>query len=335
MKPWHCLVLLVLTLVMSARAHATLAGRFLGKIPGYGDIYIESFSQVSANAYFFDLRNGIVEYATIPLMSGAGAANSALNFRVTLALGEQSASGSWGGLPFTAVRQSPLSGNRTAVFTGATVQPASLIVAQVKLTVLSDNRVVMTALSRGTLLVGGVGMLANKIITLPLTTGTTAVFGFDPESGVALGKAAIIGSTPVEFVLVQAQRPAMVNIATRGTVGEGGQLIAGFVCLDGAKTFLIRAVGPSLGAFGVAGAQTDPKLTLYAGQTPIGSNDDWGSATSSPEVATAARQVGAFAMVDGSRDAAFVVRLESGAYTVVVDGKSMRGDALVEVYEIE
>jgi hypothetical protein len=98
---------------------------------------------------------------------------------------------------------------------------------------------------------------------------------------------------------------------------------------------LIRAVGPGLGAFGVQGAQTDPKLTLYAGQTPIGSNDDWGSATSSPEVATAARQVGAFAMVDGSRDAAFVVRLESGAYTVVVDGKSMRGDALVEVYEIE
>ncbi len=335
MKPSYRLLLLFVTLAVCARGNATLAGRFLGKISGYGDVYIESFSEVVANAYFFDQRNGIVEYAIIPLVAGAGAANSELNFRVTLALSEQSATGSWGGLAFSAVRQSPLMGSRTAVFTGATVQPATSIVAQVKLTVLSDSRVVMTALSQGRLLVGGVGTLANKIITLPLTTGTTAVFGFDPVSGVALGRAAIIGSTPVEFVLVQAQRPAMVNIATRGAVGDGSQLIAGFVCLDGAKTFLIRAVGPTLEAFGVAGAQTDPKLTLYAGQTAIGSSDDWGNSTSSREVATAARQVGAFAMVEGSRDAALVVRLESGAYTVIVDGKSARGDALVEVYEIE
>lgn len=335
MKLLRSLLFLTIALVFSARGSATLAGRFLGKIPGYGDIYIESFSQVSANAYFFDSRNGIVEYATVPLVAGAGAANSVLNFRVTLTLGQESADGSWGGLPFTAPRQSPLSGNRTAVFTGATVQPTSATVAQVKLTVLSDNKVVLSAFSQGRLLVGGVGTLANKIVTLPLTSGTTAVFSFNPEAGVALGRAALIGSTPVEFILVEAQRPAMVNIATRGSVGDGSQLIAGFVCLDGAKTFLIRAVGPTLGAFGVAGAQADPKLTLFAGQTPLFTNDDWGTSATAPLVSSAGRQVGAFAMVESSRDAALVVRLESGAYTVVVDGKSVRGDALVEVYEIE
>jgi hypothetical protein len=271
----------------------------------------------------------------LPLVDGTGAANSALNFRVTLSLSEQSAAGSWGGLAFTAARQSPLNGSRTAVYTGASAQPASLTVAQTKLTVLSDNRVVLTALSQGRLIVGGVGRLANKVVTIPLTSGVTAVFGFDPVAGVALGRAALIGSTPVDFVLVEAQRPALVNIATRGTVGEGSQLIAGFVCLDGAKTFLIRAVGPTLGAFGVVGAQADPRITLFSGQTALATNDDWGTASSSPQIATAGAQVGAFQMVGGSRDAALVVRLESGAYTVVVDGKAAKGDALVEVYEIE
>jgi hypothetical protein len=335
MRSFLARLALALSLTSAAWANLTPAGRFLGTVPGFGDIYIESFSRVAANAYFFDFRNGLVEYATVPLTDGVGAANSELNFRVTLALGEQSATGSWGGLAFTALRQSPLNGLRTAVYTGASAQPASLTVAQTKLTILSDSRVVLTALSQGRLIVGGVGRLANKIVTIPLTSGVTAVFAFDPVAGVVFGKAALIGSTPVEFVLVEAQRPALVNIATRGTVGEGSQLIAGFVCTNGAKTFLIRAVGPTLGALGVVGAQADPRLTLYAGQTALATNDDWGSATLSPQIATAGAQAGAFQMVGGSRDAALVVRLESGPYTVVVDGKAAKGDALVEVYEIE
>lgn len=87
------LALGIFLLVSSAKAQTTLAGRFLGNIAGYGDIYVESFSQVSANVYFFDLRNGIMEYATVPLLNGSGAGTSALNFRVVLTLNESAATG--------------------------------------------------------------------------------------------------------------------------------------------------------------------------------------------------------------------------------------------------
>lgn len=329
------LALGILLLVSSAKAQTTLAGRFLGNIAGYGDIYVESFSQVSANVYFFDLRNGIMEYATVPLLNGSGAGTSALNFRVVLTLNESAATGTWGGLPFTAARQSPLGAAGTKVYTGATVQTATATVAQVKLSILPNNRVIMTALSQGRLIVGGTGTLSNGIITLSMTSGTPAIFAFNPDSGVAMGTAALLGSTPVQFVLVEAQRPALVNIATRGTVGGASQLSAGFVCVNGAKTFLIRAVGPTLAAFGVAGAQSDPKLTVFSGQTAIATNDNWGSATSSADLAAAASQAGAFPLVNGSRDAAILLRVEPGAYTVLIEGVGPAGDALVEVYEIQ
>lgn len=151
------LALGILLLVSSAKAQTTLAGRFLGNIAGYGDIYVESFSQVSANIYFFDLRNGIMEYATVQLLNGSGAGTSALNFRVVLTLNESAATGTWGGLPFNAARQSPLGAAGTKVFTGATVQTATATVAQVKLSLLPNNRVIMTALSQGRLIVGGTG----------------------------------------------------------------------------------------------------------------------------------------------------------------------------------
>jgi hypothetical protein len=335
MKLHRLLGVTLLVAATSAFGQSTIAGRFLGNITGYGDIYVESFSQVSANVYFFDLRNGILEYATVPLLNGSGSATSALNFRVNLTISEASAAGSWGGLPFTAPRQSVIGPAGTSVFTGAIVQPASVTVAQGKLTILPNNRVILTALSQGRLIVGGTGTLSNKVITLSMTSGTPAVFGFNPDGGVVAGTALLIGSTPVQFFLVEAQRPSLVNIATRGTVGGGNQLNAGFVCVGGAKTFLVRAVGPTLAAFGVSGAQTDPKLTVYSGQTVIATNDNWGSATSAADVAAAAGQAGGFPLVNGSGDSALIIRLEPGAYTVLVDGAGSPGDALVEVYELQ
>jgi hypothetical protein len=51
---------------------------------------------------------------------------------------------------------------------------------------------------------------------------------------------------------------------------------------------------------------------------------------------TLALQVGAFALAAGSRDAALVLNLEPGAYTVQVKGKgTATGVAIVEVYEVD
>ena len=83
------------------------------------------------------------------------------------------------------------------------------------------------------------------------------------------------------------------------------------------------------------GFRGNPKLTVFSGQTAIATNDNWGSATSSADLAAAASQAGAFPLVNGSRDAAILLRVEPGAYTVLIEGVGPAGDALVEVYEIQ
>lgn len=126
------------------------------------------------------------------------------------------------------------------------------------------------------------------------------------------------------------------NIATRGFVGTGGNImIAGFVIAgDGAKTILVRAVGPTLSAFGLTGLLADPQLAIYRGSESILANDDWSTGPAAAATASVATQVGAFALPSGSKDAAFVVTLPAGAYTVQVSGvNSTTGLALVEIYE--
>jgi hypothetical protein len=128
-----------------------------------------------------------------------------------------------------------------------------------------------------------------------------------------------------------------VNLSTRGRVGAGeGVLIGGFV-LQGAahKRMLIRAVGPTLGAFGVESALADPVLTIYSGETVVATNDRWAAAPTTEVIAAASRAVGAFALAADSADAAMLLTLPPGAYTVEVRGKGdLEGVALLEIYEV-
>jgi outer membrane protein assembly factor BamB/subtilisin family serine protease len=125
----------------------------------------------------------------------------------------------------------------------------------------------------------------------------------------------------------------LINLSVRAQAGAGDQvLIAGFVVADGPRRVLIRAVGPGLSAFGVNGVLADPQLDLYRDQTRIDGNGDW---SGNPIVTQAGQRVGAFALAPGAKDAALVVLLSPGAYSVQakgVDGGT--GVALVEVYEI-
>ena len=101
------------------------------------------------------------------------------------------------------------------------------------------------------------------------------------------------------------------------------------------ETVLIRAVGPTLSAFGVPGALADAKLELYSGSARIQTNDNWGEAANSEEVATAFGRVGAFPLSRDTKDAAMLVTLTPGGYTAQVTGNgATNGVALVEVYEL-
>lgn len=127
----------------------------------------------------------------------------------------------------------------------------------------------------------------------------------------------------------------LVNLSARALVGTGADvLIAGFALGgSGPSRLLIRAVGPTLAAFGVNGALGDPALSLHRGETLLAANDNWSQAANAADLAAATSAAGAFSLAFGSRDAALLTQLEPGTYSVVVTGVGNTiGTALVEIY---
>jgi hypothetical protein len=121
------------------------------------------------------------------------------------------------------------------------------------------------------------------------------------------------------------------------TLGEGA-LIAGFSIAGNApKTMLIRGVGPTMATFGVTGVLADPQIAVFSGSTQIASNDNWETGTSTAaQISAASAQVGEFPLSPGSKDAALLITLQPGSYTVVVTGVgNTTGVALVEVYDTQ
>jgi uncharacterized delta-60 repeat protein len=128
----------------------------------------------------------------------------------------------------------------------------------------------------------------------------------------------------------------LINVSTRGFVGTGANaLVPGFVIGgSGPLQLLIRAVGPGLAPFGVTGLLVDPQLSVIPlGRTAaVATNDNWGG---TPELIAAFAAAGAFGLPSGSGDAALLIRLPPGAYTVTVSGVgNTTGTALVEIYEM-
>ena len=130
----------------------------------------------------------------------------------------------------------------------------------------------------------------------------------------------------------------MLNVSSRALTGTGANAhVAGFV-VSGPKPrqLLIRAAGPTLGSFGLAGALADPSLVVYnsTGQS-IATNDNWADNTNVADLRAATTGVGAFAFPENSRDAALLVTLDPGAYTAHVNAPGAgTGVTLLEVYEV-
>jgi hypothetical protein len=169
---------------------------------------------------------------------------------------------------------------------------------------------------------------AALIISLSASAYTAPVSATDGGNGIALLE---VYEAPSNATAV------LVNGSTRAYVGTGESvLIPGFVVGgSGNLRLLIRAVGPTLAAFGVTDSLADPTMTLFRGSTPLATSDNWSDASNAAEIASTARAVGAFALPTGSRDAAILTTLPPGAYTVVVSGVgATSGTALVEIYVV-
>lgn len=119
---------------------------------------------------------------------------------------------------------------------------------------------------------------------------------------------------------------ALANLSVRTTMSSGQTLIVGAVVRGGSKNILIRAGGPALNQFGLAG-MVDPNLEVYtSGTTLVAANNDW-PATLKPTFAS----VGAFPFIDGSKDAALIQAFE-GSFTALARGTGP-GALLIEAYD--
>jgi hypothetical protein len=159
---------------------------------------------------------------------------------------------------------------------------------------------------------------------------TVRVTSNDPAAG-GIALAEVYDTEP----LSSATR--LVNLSARGLTGPGEKVLtAGFVIVGNtAKRVLLRAIGPGLLPYGVTGVLADPRLKVMpAGSaTPLAENNDWGGTDA---LKSAFAQAGAFTLRDASTDAAVVLTLAPGAYTVLVSGAGeTSGEALVEVYDLD
>jgi hypothetical protein len=124
------------------------------------------------------------------------------------------------------------------------------------------------------------------------------------------------------------------NVSLRARTGGGANVATlGFALVGNtAARLLVRGVGPTLSVFGISGSLQDPVLSLFRPQYPslLATNAGWANDGS---IAAAAKSSGAFALPANSHDAAMVVALNPGTYTVqLTSASSTTGEGLIEVY---
>jgi matrixin len=125
----------------------------------------------------------------------------------------------------------------------------------------------------------------------------------------------------------------LANISTRMKIGIGDNVLIGGFMITGtqSKKLILRAMGPSLSALGVANAISDPVLQLFGSSgAVIASNDDWSTGTQVSEI-----QASGLAPSD-PYESALIVTLSPGNYTAIVSGyNGEQGVGLVEAYEFD
>lgn len=108
-------------------------------------------------------------------------------------------------------------------------------------------------------------------------------------------------------------------------------LIGGFI-IEGpdSKVVLIRGRGPSLAAFGLSGVLANPTITVFSGDNPIGTNNNWGAGGQTTEIQDSGLAP------SNALESAIILELEPGAYTVIMSGVGGGvGLGIIEVFDID
>jgi len=144
-----------------------------------------------------------------------------------------------------------------------------------------------------------------------------------------------VGVTTVPIVITVAPPSRLLNLSALDGVTASQALSNGFVIGGSApKTVLLRAVGPGLGAFGVASPLAYPVLQLTDSTgAVILSNHGWDGSSTLMKIFA---EVGAFPLSPGSFDCALVTTLAPGSYSLQVSsGDGSSGSALAEIYDAD
>ncbi len=168
--------------------------------------------------------------------------------------------------------------------------------------------------------------------------------GKDPESAiianlapgsytaVVRGAGNTVGTGVVDaYDLSPASAAKLANVATRGLIQPGDKLmIAGFIIQNGPVRVVVRAIGPSLTAFGITNALPNTTLQLRDQNGAIvRQNDDWKTDQKLELESTGLQPT-------NDLEAALVVTIPPGQYTAQVRGKpESTGIGVVQVYFLQ
>ena len=161
--------------------------------------------------------------------------------------------------------------------------------------------------------------------TLPPGSYTATLRGKNDTTGIGVVETYDLNATA---------NSKLANIATRGFVETGDNVMIGGLIVGpnggASATVVVRAIGPSLSNFGVAGALQDPTLDLVnSAGVVLRSNNDWRDSQEGQIIATGLAP-------SNDRESALIETLAPGNYTAIVRGVgNTTGVGLVEAYHLQ
>jgi hypothetical protein len=127
----------------------------------------------------------------------------------------------------------------------------------------------------------------------------------------------------------------LTNISTRLQVLDGDKVLIGGFIISGpanaTKRVVLRGIGPSLAAQGVAGPLADPFLTLYNGNgQALSANDNWRDGAQAADIQANHLEP------SNDLESALLATLAPASYTIVLNGANAgTGVGLVEAYDLD
>lgn len=235
---------------------------------------------------------------------------------------------------YVAAVQNELGSVNTIAVTLTVVAPPRISSQPVTRTVVAGETVVLSVTATGT--PAPTYQWFRDGTPIPSAINQTLVLENAQEATIGSYTVAVtnsVGSVTSNATVVAVRTARLVNLSIRCALAGNEILIVGFVPTMGTKSMLVRAIGPALGNFGVAGAMADPQLSLFDQTALVTANDNWSTSGSAAQVIVSSAAVGAFGLAPASLDAAALITSANPITAQASARNGVGGVVLVEVYD--